>query len=285
MKNYYQILGLSASSSDGDIKNAWRKAAMKFHPDRNKDPQAENKFKEIKLAYETLSDPKLRREHDEKINFSSNFYFKSPERSGRSFLDTLSPQNNDHLPVTFIAIGFWEGVFGGSKNVLMWLNAGGKIREASVSVKFSAGLKNGEKIHILTNIGEGFLKVSFLDSAGFGRNGLDLQVEAPIPFSVLLQGGSFLFPHWEGDLNIKIPAHSQDGLCLRLLNKGVKRNTGGWVIIGDLYISFRSMTFKGCDKPASSKIDILTELKKEEDKKMNEWARAIRANWSDYKSK
>ncbi|XP_073478586.1 dnaJ homolog subfamily B member 1-like [Aquarana catesbeiana] len=59
-KDYYKILGLSKGASEEDIKKAYRKQALKFHPDKNKDPGAEERFKEIAEAYDVLSDPKKR---------------------------------------------------------------------------------------------------------------------------------------------------------------------------------------------------------------------------------
>ncbi|KAM5172558.1 dnaJ homolog subfamily B member 1 [Mantella aurantiaca] len=59
-KDYYKILGLSKGSSEEDIKKAYRKQALKYHPDKNKDPGAEERFKEIAEAYDVLSDPKKR---------------------------------------------------------------------------------------------------------------------------------------------------------------------------------------------------------------------------------
>ena len=60
-KDYYQILGVSRSSNDDELKKAYRKLALKYHPDKNKDPGAEEKFKSIGEAYDVLSDPKKRR--------------------------------------------------------------------------------------------------------------------------------------------------------------------------------------------------------------------------------
>lgn len=57
-KDYYHILGIEKGATDEDIKKAYRKQALKFHPDKNKSPQAEEKFKEVAEAYEVLSDPK-----------------------------------------------------------------------------------------------------------------------------------------------------------------------------------------------------------------------------------
>ncbi|MFP4459954.1 MAG: molecular chaperone DnaJ [Candidatus Zixiibacteriota bacterium] len=63
--DYYEILGVERDASQDDIKRAYRKLAMKFHPDRNPDdPTAEDKFKEIAVAYEILSDPQKRQRYD-----------------------------------------------------------------------------------------------------------------------------------------------------------------------------------------------------------------------------
>ena len=57
-RDYYEILGLNRDASGDEIKKAFKKLAMKFHPDRNPDnPKAEASFKEVKEAYEILSDP------------------------------------------------------------------------------------------------------------------------------------------------------------------------------------------------------------------------------------
>ena len=63
-KNYYEVLGISKTSTAEQIKNAYRELAMKYHPDRNKDKNAEEKFKEINEAYAVLSDPEKRKQYD-----------------------------------------------------------------------------------------------------------------------------------------------------------------------------------------------------------------------------
>lgn len=57
-KNYYEILGVSKTASADEIKSAYRKLAKQYHPDINKAPEAQNKFKEINEAYEVLGDEK-----------------------------------------------------------------------------------------------------------------------------------------------------------------------------------------------------------------------------------
>lgn len=82
-KNYYKILGVDKNASEKDIKSKYRKLAIKYHPDKNKgNKEAEEKFKEISEAYETLSDPNKRSAYDQQLNnpfgnrnggFNSNF--------------------------------------------------------------------------------------------------------------------------------------------------------------------------------------------------------------------
>ena len=63
-KDFYAILGVSENASEKEIKKAYRGLAMKYHPDRNADPAAAEKFKEVNEAYQTLSDPKKRQDYD-----------------------------------------------------------------------------------------------------------------------------------------------------------------------------------------------------------------------------
>lgn len=63
-RDYYEVLGISKSDTDEDIRKAFRKKAMEYHPDRNKNPDAESKFKEINEAYQVLSDPKKRAQYN-----------------------------------------------------------------------------------------------------------------------------------------------------------------------------------------------------------------------------
>ena len=64
-KDYYAILGVKKGATDEELKRAYRKMALKYHPDKNKSAGAEEKFKEIGEAYDVLSDPKKRQIYDQ----------------------------------------------------------------------------------------------------------------------------------------------------------------------------------------------------------------------------
>ena len=64
-KDYYEVLGVSKTATDAEIKSAFRKLAKQYHPDINKEADAEEKFKEIQEAYAVLSDPNKRKQYDQ----------------------------------------------------------------------------------------------------------------------------------------------------------------------------------------------------------------------------
>jgi len=84
-KDYYDILGVSKRATDREIKKAFRKLALKYHPDRNKDPGAEEKFREAAKAYEVLSDENKRRQYDQMGESAFNEQFYGGQGSHFSF--------------------------------------------------------------------------------------------------------------------------------------------------------------------------------------------------------
>ncbi|KAH7890782.1 X-domain of DnaJ-containing-domain-containing protein [Phlebopus sp. FC_14] len=90
---YYDMLGVPVDVNDTDLKKAYRKQAMKYHPDKNPSSDAEDKFKEISKAYQVLSDPNLRAVYD---------------KNGKSMTDTEATEMED-------AAMFFANVFGGER--------------------------------------------------------------------------------------------------------------------------------------------------------------------------
>lgn len=104
MADYYQTLEIQKNSSEDDIKKSYRKKAMQYHPDRNpNDPSAEQKFKEINEAYETLSDPQKRKMYD-------TYGTADPQRGGPSVRNPFSGSSHDDF-MQDILNGFGLGGF------------------------------------------------------------------------------------------------------------------------------------------------------------------------------
>ena len=80
MVNYYSVLGISRDATKEDIKKAYHKCALKYHPDKNKQDNAEEMFKKVVEAYEVLSDPYKKQRYDNSVKHKLNFNFSlSPE--------------------------------------------------------------------------------------------------------------------------------------------------------------------------------------------------------------
>lgn len=90
---YYDLLDVSVDANDTDLKKAYRKQAMKYHPDKNRSEDAEEKFKDISKAYQVLSDPNLRAVYD---------------KNGKSMVNKEGTELED-------AAGFFANVFGGER--------------------------------------------------------------------------------------------------------------------------------------------------------------------------
>ncbi|TRY57845.1 hypothetical protein DNTS_017645 [Danionella cerebrum] len=87
-KDFYEILGVPKDASERQIKKSFHKLAMRFHPDKNKSPDAEAKFREIAEAYETLSDDSRRKEYDQMR--SSPFSREHPQANREHFHQPFS---------------------------------------------------------------------------------------------------------------------------------------------------------------------------------------------------
>jgi molecular chaperone DnaJ len=130
-QDYYEVLGVSRNASDAEIKKAFRKLAFQYHPDRNREPEAEEKFKIINEAYQVLSDPEKRNRYDRygRVDVEGGFsdfgfgglgdIFESFwEGFGNIFGRTAQrvPQKGESLQ-SHLTLSFEEAVFGCSKEV------------------------------------------------------------------------------------------------------------------------------------------------------------------------
>ncbi|XP_016052851.1 PREDICTED: dnaJ homolog subfamily B member 8 [Miniopterus natalensis] len=119
MANYYEVLGVQSSASQEDIKKAYRKLALRWHPDKNPDnkEEAEKKFKQVSEAYEVLSDSKKRSVYDRagcdcwgagggastpyNSPFDTGYTFRNPEDIFREFFGGLDPFSFDFWVTPF----------------------------------------------------------------------------------------------------------------------------------------------------------------------------------------
>lgn len=250
MIDYYKILEVSKHATDEEIKKSYRKLAMKWHPDRNSNSKdAEEKFKDIKQSYETLSDPYKRKQYDLSQNlFSSNFesekssshsdpFAKSIFESG--FQDFFSEKFNDvfgkntNIIATSIKINFWESVFGCKKTFdLIFTNARNHHEKKIISVTLPPGVNNEEVFIVDVDGIKVQLTIHLEPDSQFHKNNLDIFANIEIPFTMAILGGNLIFPHWDGDINVIIPPGTQNQQSILLENKGIKKN----MFIGDFYL-------------------------------------------------
>ena len=106
-KNFYDVLGVSKTATDDEIKNAYRNLAMKYHPDKNQgDKESEKKFKEINEAYEYLKDPQKRNMYDR------GGYNKNAGSSHHGGFDGFGEGFSNIFDDIFSGFGMGEDIFG-----------------------------------------------------------------------------------------------------------------------------------------------------------------------------
>ena len=104
--NYYAILGVSQYAKYREIKAAYRRLALKYHPDRNSSPVSENSIKIINAAFEVLSDKDKRKQYDEKLVNSSS----SHANSSTTYSDSDHNNSHDNYDNTYLRKGIRNGV-------------------------------------------------------------------------------------------------------------------------------------------------------------------------------
>lgn len=260
-KDYYEVLGVNKGASKDDIKSAYRKQAMAWHPDKNKSPGAEEKFKEINEAYEILSNEQKRSAYDQfghaafdpnsAGNFGGNTYsqqngpfdftwqsggsqgadfefggFSNPFDIFEQFFGmggiSFNGQARRQVPTYKIQLSFLEAALGAEKEV----EVDGKTQK----IKIPAGVNDGQRIKF-TNFN---LYIDVLPHKIFRREGNDVFVNQNISLTQAILGDVIEVPTLEGNLKIKVKSGTQPGTLIRLRGKGIK-DVGGYGY-GDFYV-------------------------------------------------
>jgi len=268
-KDYYKILGVSRDAPAEDIKRAYRKLARQYHPDRNKNKNAEEKFKEANEANEVLSDPKKRRAYDQLgANWKAGERFTPPPgwefnmggggfgpgaRGGATFgnfsdfFSTLFGGAAGGGPFTQFddveAEGFGRRMRPDSHAeiaIALEDSYHGATRVLTLSngralnVRIPKGVTAGQTIRLAgqaANGGNLLLKIGFAEHPEFKVDGRDIKSTLRIaPWEAAL-GARVPVPTLGGTVELNIPENSQGGRKMRLKGRGLPGNPSGDQIV------------------------------------------------------
>ncbi|MEA1891433.1 MAG: DnaJ C-terminal domain-containing protein [Campylobacterota bacterium] len=252
-KSLYDTLEVGESASESEIKKAYRRLARKYHPDVNKDKDAEDKFKEINSAYEILSDKEKKQQYDmhgDSMFGGQNFSdFSRSHRgaSGSGDLDDIlrqmfagggfsgggfsggfggggfSQQQQNTQPnldiQTSVTIPFSVSILGGSHSV--------SVNGERFDIKIPAGVKSGEKMRVKGKghaqngrVGDLFLKISVATNPEYTRKDDDLIKSFDVSLYAALFGEKIAIKTLEKEIKLKVPVNTKNGQRFRVKEMG-----------------------------------------------------------------
>jgi curved DNA-binding protein len=266
-KDYYKLLGVSKTATVDEIKKSYRKLARKYHPDVSKEPNAEEKFKEVKEAYEVLKDPKKREAYDTMgKNWQEGQNFRPPpgweyqqsaggaegfggEAGFSDFFEALfgrgargahgfgggqrrefKQQGQDQQSKITISL---EEAFHGAERTLTLQEA---ANTRQLKVKIPAGVTTGQHIRLAGQGSKGsgggangdlYLEIQIAPHPFYTVEDRDVYISLPITPWEAALGGKIAVPTLASSVELKIPAGSQSGQKLRLKGRGLPGNPAG----------------------------------------------------------
>lgn len=259
--DYYDILGVDKNASQDEIKKAYRKQALEWHPDKHKDNKevAERRFKEINEAYQVLSDQEKRQAYDQFGHaafspggspgggFRGNPFAGSGRQQGGgqwgpfTYTYTSSGGGSPFGGVDFgDPFDIFESFFGGgspfqqarsiprySVDIDFMEAVEGVEKEVNIEgkkrkIKIPAGVDDGSRIRFDDFI----LSINVKPHDVFERDGADVHIKMAIPFSMAIQGGQLEVPTVDGEVKIRVKPGTQSGTIVRLSGKGIAHMRG-----------------------------------------------------------
>jgi len=248
-KSLYETLNISENATEAEIKKAYRNLAKKYHPDMNKSPEAEEKFKEINAAYEVLGDKEKKAQYDmygDDMFGGQNFHdFARGQGAGVDINDILRQMFGQGGG--FGSSGFGQGGFGGGfggfepdldihANLTIDFNTAilGGVKNISINnetfdIKIPQGIKDGQKIRAKGKgkqaqgfpRGDLIITLHIEPSDEYERDEDDLIKSFDIPLKTALFGGKVTIKTLEKDITLKVPQNTKQNQKFRVKNMGV----------------------------------------------------------------
>jgi DnaJ-class molecular chaperone len=206
MRDPYDVLGVSKTASEAEIKSAFRKLAKKYHPDQSKEPKAKERFAEVGSAYEILGEDKKRKAFD-RGEIDAEGKPRAPQFEGFGFGGQPGSGPRD-----FRNFGFDFGAGGAS-------GQSGSIDPDILAELFGAGRSRGR-------------------SQAAAAHGEDIAVTIAVPLTTIAQGGTtrVVLPTGKS-LDVAVPAGIEEGKSIRLRGQGHPARHGGSP--GDVIVTIR----------------------------------------------
>ncbi len=297
-RDYYKILGVPRSASANEIKGAYRKLAMQYHPDRNPgNKQAEERFKEMNEAYQVLSDPQKRARYDQLGESYSQWQQNGAPGNFNWGQWTAQPGvqevNLDDLFGEGMFSDFFRSIFGG-------MNAGQAVRSRTsrgapsiqqpvtislreayngttrtlqtgnrrVEVKLPAGARSGIKIRVPAagparsdgRPSDLYLVLNVAEDPTFERDGNDLHTQVTIDVFKAILGGEVEVGTMTGNVLLTIPASTQPDQVFRVAGRGMPQLKNS-EIKGDLYVRVKVQIPKRLNARQKSLLEEAARLK------------------------